>query len=138
MSNKQCQFEAISQTSSATICKWCGREKWQHSTIMNNKQNSIIDMLKQDLDIEIKAGVKVIVNWDGYKAMERELIKESCIMAIMQWNEWDKTNYLDLYDHKIEGAEIWAEDYCKELYEEIEVPNPNFNNMKTKEKADEL
>ena len=91
---------------------------------MSNKQSSIIDMLKQDLDIEIKAGVKVIVNWDGYKAMERELIKESCIMAIMQWNEWDKTNYLDLYDHKVEGAEIWAEDYCKELYEEIEVPNP--------------
>jgi hypothetical protein len=58
------------------------------------------------------------------KEMERELIKESCIMAIMQWNEWDKTNYLDLYDHKVEGAEIWAEDYCKELYEEIEVPNP--------------
>ncbi len=72
------------------------------------------------------------------KAMERELIKESCIMAIMQWNEWDKTNYLDLYDHKIEGAEIWAEDYCKELYEEIKVPNPNFNKMTLKEKAEEL
>jgi hypothetical protein len=26
--NKQCQFEASKQTSSATICKWCGREKW--------------------------------------------------------------------------------------------------------------
>lgn len=60
------------------------------------------------------------------KAMERELIKESCTMAIMQWHEWDKTNYLDLYDHKIEGAEIWSEDYCKELYGEIEVPKPNL------------
>jgi hypothetical protein len=59
------------------------------------------------------------------KAMERELIKESCTMAIMQWHEWDKTNYLDLYDHKIEGAEIWSEDYVKELYGEIEIPEPN-------------
>jgi len=41
----------------------------------NNKQMSVIDMLKQDLDIEIKAGVKMIVNWDGYKAMhKKELI----------------------------------------------------------------
>jgi hypothetical protein len=61
-----------------------------------------------------------LVDVDEAKAIERELIKESCIVAIMQWHEWDKTNYLDLYDHKIEGAEIWAEDYCKELYEEIE------------------
>jgi len=34
--NKQCQFEASTSTSSATICKWCGQEKWQH-----NKQNTI-------------------------------------------------------------------------------------------------
>lgn len=60
------------------------------------------------------------------KEMERRLIKESCTMAIMQWHEWDKTNYLDLYDHKIEGAEIWSEDYVKELYGEIEVPKPNL------------
>ena len=62
---------------------------------------------------------------DQAKAMERELIKESCTMAIMQWHEWDKTNYLDKYAHKIEGAEIWSEDYVKELYGEIEVPEPN-------------
>ena len=59
-----------------------------------------------------------------YVERERELIKESCIMAIMQWHEWDKTNYLDKYNHKKEGAKIWAEDYCKELYGEIEVPEP--------------
>lgn len=102
-----------------------------------NKQRTAVELIIADLDTECKSrGMNV--NWDGYKAMERELIKESCIMAIMQWNEWDKTNYLDLYDHKIEGAEIWAEDYCKELYEEIEVPNPNFNKMTPKEKAKEL
>ena len=43
----------------------------------NNKQMSVIDMLKQDLDIEIKAGVKMIVNWDGYKAMHKEEIEEA-------------------------------------------------------------
>jgi len=55
------------------------------------------------------------------RGIERELIKQSCIMAIMQWHEWDK-NYLDKYLNKGEGAEIWAEDYCRELYEEIKVP----------------
>ena len=68
----------------------------------------------------------VKMSFEQAKAMERELVKESCIMAIMQWHEWDKTNYLDLYNHKIEGAEIWSEDYCKELYGEIEVPKPNL------------
>ena len=36
MSNNQCQFEASTQTSSATICKWCGQEKSQHNKQMNN------------------------------------------------------------------------------------------------------
>lgn len=75
---------------------------------------------------------KIVIPIDEYmklkqiaKEKERELIKQSCVMAIMQWHEWDKTNYLDKYLHKIEGAEIWAEDYCKELYEQIEIPEPN-------------
>jgi hypothetical protein len=27
---KQCQFEIDNSTSSATKCKWCGRDKWEH------------------------------------------------------------------------------------------------------------
>jgi hypothetical protein len=34
---KQCQFEIDNSTSSATKCKWCGREKWQHETYGGNK-----------------------------------------------------------------------------------------------------
>ena len=37
--NNQCQFEASTNTSSATICKWCGKEKWQH----NNKHRTTIN-----------------------------------------------------------------------------------------------
>ena len=39
--NKQCHFEASTNTSSATICKWCGQEKWQHNTIMSNNKQSM-------------------------------------------------------------------------------------------------
>ena len=39
--NKQCQFEPSTNTSSATICKWCGQEKWQHNTIMSNNKQSM-------------------------------------------------------------------------------------------------
>lgn len=39
MSNNQCQFEPSTQTSSATICKWCGKEKRQHNKQMNNTNN---------------------------------------------------------------------------------------------------
>jgi hypothetical protein len=43
MSNNNCQFEPSTQTSSATICKWCGQEKWQHNnkTIMSNNKQSM-------------------------------------------------------------------------------------------------
>lgn len=49
---------------------------------------------------------------------EMEQIVDASITAIMQWHEWDKTNYIDLYDHKIEGAEIWAENYYTKTYKE--------------------
>ena len=79
---------------------------------METKQSSI-DFLLTELDIsKIISKEKLIMAGEVVrkaKEMERELIKESCIMAIMKWNEiW--------YDHKIEGADIWAEDYCKELF----------------------
>ncbi len=36
--NKQeCQFEPDSNLTSATKCKWCGQEKWQHKTYGGNK-----------------------------------------------------------------------------------------------------
>lgn len=96
---------------------------------MSNNKKSSIDWLEYKLN-NVKptefCSIETIKEWVSLtKAMERELIKESCTMAIMQWYEWDKTNYLDLYDHKIEGAKIWAEDYVKELYGEIEIPEPN-------------
>ena len=77
------------------------------------------------------------IKLDKAKAMERKLIKDSCTMAIMQWHEWDKTNYLDKYDHKIEGAEIWSEDYVKELYGEIEVPEPKQETLYTEQQVRE-
>jgi len=79
------------------------RKNWINNKILSIGKNTLA---KQTFDGIIEQA----------KQMERELIKDSCTMAIMQWNEWDKTNYLDLYDHKIEGAEIWSEDYVKELY----------------------
>ena len=36
--NKQeCQFEPNSNLTSATKCKWCGQEKWQHKTYGGKK-----------------------------------------------------------------------------------------------------
>jgi hypothetical protein len=32
-----CQFEPDSNLTSATKCKWCGKEKWQHKTYGGNK-----------------------------------------------------------------------------------------------------
>lgn len=32
-----CAFEPTTDTSSATICKWCGLEKWQHKTYGGDK-----------------------------------------------------------------------------------------------------
>lgn len=86
----------------------------------------------QELQLLLRQSPEIIYTEDllqiiGYTFIEKErqLIKDSCEIAIMQWHEWDKTNYLDLYKNKIDGAKIWAEDFCKELYEQIEIPEPN-------------
>jgi hypothetical protein len=74
----------------------------------NNKQMSVIDMLKQDLDIEIKAGVKMIVNWDGYKAMEKQQIEDAYEIGFA--DAWDDARYDD------EPTYSGAEQYYNETF----------------------
>ena len=74
--NKQCQFEASRQTSSATICKWCGREKWQHNTTMSNKQSSIEWLYKELLNSEPN-----ILEWNKLLEQAKEMHKQEIIEA---------------------------------------------------------
>lgn len=88
--NKQCQFEASRQTSSATICKWCGREKWQHNTTMSNKQSSI-EWLEDKLN-NVKpnqfCSIETIKKW---VEQAKEMEKEQIIHAYNQsWHFRDK------------------------------------------------
>jgi hypothetical protein len=72
------------------------------------------------MPINVFKQIQDYISTENLIGRERELVKDACISAIMQWHEWDKTNYIDLYDHKVEGAEIWAEQYCKKLYKELD------------------
>lgn len=89
---------------------------------MKTPMQQLQEMLRESAT---KIYTEDLLQYIGLSFVERErrLIKQSCIMAIMQWHEWDKTNYLDKYNKKIDGAEMWAEDYCKELYGEIKIPD---------------
>lgn len=91
---------------------------------MNTPMQELQLLLRQSPEIIYTEDLLQIIGYT-FIEKERQLIKDSCEIAIMQWHEWDKTNYLDLYKNKIDGAEIWAEDFCKELYEQIEIPKPN-------------
>jgi len=70
----------------------------------NKKQMSVIDMLKQDLDIEIKAGVKMIVNWDGYKEMHKEEIIDAFVEC------W-KANMPDGFECKLSAKQYYNETF---------------------------
>jgi hypothetical protein len=37
-------------------------------------KQTAVELLKRDLDSEIKSGTKMVVNWDMYLAMEKEQI----------------------------------------------------------------
>ena len=39
-----------------------------------NKQQTAVELLKQDIDLEIKSGTKMVVNWDMYLEMEKQQI----------------------------------------------------------------
>ena len=36
------------------------------------KKQTAVEQLKQDIDLEIKSGTKIVVNWDMYLAMEKD------------------------------------------------------------------
>jgi len=41
-----------------------------------------IELLKQDLDVELKLGTKMVVNWDMYIEMYKQEIIDACGMAL--------------------------------------------------------
>ena len=41
-----------------------------------------IELLKQDIDSEIKLGTKLVVNWDMYLEIEKQQIKEAVLNQV--------------------------------------------------------
>jgi hypothetical protein len=89
MSNNNCQFEPSTQTSSATICKWCGQEKWQHNnkTTMSNNKSSV-DMLCQKL--ANKLGLQAITFYIDHQeeiAEAKAMHKQECVNLLNHHND---------------------------------------------------
>ena len=122
--NKQCQFEASRQTSSATICKWCGREKWQHNTTMNNKQSSLEWLVSQinvarklcddqSMEMDIWHTLDVLIK-KGEQAKEmhkQEIYQHAINFYLFVEND-------EVTDQKVEIIVNLYKDYLKEFYNE--------------------
>lgn len=53
-----------------------------------------VELLRQDLDAEIKLGTKMVVNWDAYLEMERVQMQQS-----FQDGQWDVAKHA--YDQQV-------------------------------------
>jgi hypothetical protein len=69
-------------------------------------KQTAVEQLKQDIDLEIKSGTKMVVNWDMYLALEKEQI----IKAF--GNKVSKTikQGIDVYE-TISGEQYYNETY---------------------------
>lgn len=95
MNNNKCQFEVNTQTSSATICKWCGKEKWEHEiTMSNNKQTQLVDFSNPNADKIISASTQKPMNNNKQTAVDWLIEKLS------KYNE----EMIFLYKNEIEQA----------------------------------
>lgn len=113
MSNKkQCNFEPSSQTSSSTICKWCGKEKWQHILLMSNKKQTAVEYIE-------KAYSDACYNMMIYKI---QIHKDFLPNLIKQAKEMEKQQIINAYDLGMGhyggvNRRSDAEQYYKETYE---------------------
>jgi hypothetical protein len=83
------QFEPTTNTSSATICKWCGQEKFLHAPKVGNMaQQTAVEWLIEQLskkDNEFQALTFYYDHKDEIeqaKAMEKEQIKDAVMYGL--------------------------------------------------------
>ena len=71
-------------------------------------KQTAVELLKQDLDYEMKSGTKMVVNWDMYLEKEKEQIidayKEGCF-----------DNILDEKTDKVRAEYYYNETFKKEI-----------------------
>ena len=54
-----------------------------------------IELLKQDIDLEIKSGTKMVVNWDMYLEMEKQQKKEEYLRGYKEGIDSASTYHSD-------------------------------------------
>lgn len=52
-----------------------------------------IELLKQDIDLEIKSGTKMVVNWDMYLELEKQQIIEATYASIRTGEDYYNETY---------------------------------------------
>lgn len=60
---------------------------------MNKK--TVVQFLKESLDLEMRLGTKMVVNWDMYLQMERQQMEEAVSNGI---SKADMTNHRGYFD----------------------------------------
>ena len=67
----------------------CG-ETWIYKKYKQMKEKTVVTLLMEELDAEMKMGTKMVLNWDKYLEMEKEQIIEAfdCDVSPEPGEEW--------------------------------------------------
>jgi len=92
MAQQTCnQFEPTSNTSSATICKWCGQEKFLHTPKVGYMAQTAVEWLINELantGLLVTKDVDNLIAYHKAKAMEKEQSNEiHKLKAIIEFYE---------------------------------------------------
>jgi hypothetical protein len=82
-----------------------------------------VECLKQDIDLELKHGTKMVVNWDMYLQMEKQQILDCCITTTQ--DVWISAmgafgQEINFCDEDLEEQKQEAEQYYKETFKQKE------------------
>ena len=83
-----------------------------------------IELLKQDLDAELKLGTKMIVNWDMYIEMHKQEMKEMYLKGIENYDPTFKRKDDTLKDYHIVDTNEMVE--LPKLLDEMGEPDDDF------------
>jgi hypothetical protein len=104
------QFEPTTNTSSATICKWCGQEKFLHAPKVGNMaQQTAVEWLEKKIE---EKRFQCQTEWQsGYQSALNEVI-----FFLEQAKAMEKEQIIDAYRFPNTLVDMSSEQYYNETY----------------------
>jgi len=80
------------------------------------EKKTAIQLLREDIDTELKYGTKMVVNWDMYLETEKEQIKDAWLYGFKSSAEGWNGEMLPHYEDGKQTIDEYKEEYYNETY----------------------